>query len=85
MQFFKLYKAPISGEQYESWAKICEDMSKVGILALPMLIYGEYSLLFKIYNVSLLTFCCYSLLCLGKFFRSNKKIVCKKEECDGIH
>lgn len=43
-----LFKRPIEVETLEAWAKMVEDIANVVILAVPVIIFGQNGILFKI-------------------------------------
>ncbi|MDO5055318.1 MAG: hypothetical protein Q4D86_08370 [Pasteurella oralis] len=48
------------------------DIAKVAILACPVILYGEYPLIFKIVNITLLFFVSYTALGGSRFLRRYK-------------
>ncbi|WP_425271880.1 hypothetical protein [Rodentibacter myodis] len=68
-----LFKRPINKDSLESWVKILDDIAKVAILAMPVIVYGEKSILFKITNVILLVVTTYLLLFISNVLRKNKQ------------
>lgn len=70
---FNLFKVPLEPETLEAWLKTLDDIAKVAILALPVLIYGQGSLAFKISNLILLVVLIYLFLMIGRLFRRYRK------------
>ncbi|MCK3656392.1 hypothetical protein A4G19_14030 [Pasteurellaceae bacterium Macca] len=66
---FNLFRQPIEKSSFESWAKIADDIAKVAILAVPVMLYGKDPFWVKLLNTSLLTIAVYLFLIGGKLFR----------------
>lgn len=67
-----LLKRPIEAETLEAWAKIMEDLAKVALLTLPVVIFGQNSTLFKVIaSVALFAIAYFSLIS-GKQIRKHK-------------
>ncbi|MCW9714657.1 hypothetical protein [Avibacterium sp. 21-594] len=67
-----LFKRPIEVETLEAWAKMVEDIAKVAILALPVIVFGQNGVLFKIASSFTLMFVAYATLLVGKQLRKLK-------------
>ncbi|VEB24441.1 hypothetical protein [Avibacterium volantium] len=67
-----LFKRPIEVETLEAWAKMVEDIAKVAILAVPVIIFGQNGILFKIASSFTLMFVAYATLLVGKQLRKLK-------------
>ncbi|MDD0823950.1 hypothetical protein PTQ27_05660 [Mannheimia sp. AT1] len=64
-----LFKKPIKKSSFEAWAKLMDDIAKVAILAIPVILYGDYSWLMKcVHSVTLFTII-YLLLSGARTFR----------------
>ncbi|MCW9733851.1 hypothetical protein L5B97_10340 [Avibacterium sp. 20-15] len=74
-----LFKRPIEIETVEAWAKLLEDIAKVAILAVPMIIFGQNGVLFKIASSFTLMFVSYATLVLGKQLRKHKYQLSKED------
>lgn len=72
---FNLFRLPIEKSSLSAWSKLTDDIAKVAILAMPVILYGNYSLAFKGLNISFLVVIAYFCLMMGRFFRqlSEKK------------
>ena len=44
---FNLFKLPIEKGSLEAWSKLSDDVAKVAILAVPVILYGEQALSLK--------------------------------------
>ncbi|TGY46562.1 hypothetical protein E5343_12270 [Rodentibacter caecimuris] len=66
---FNLFQSPIEKSSLEAWSKLTDDIAKVAILAMPVILYGENSLAFKGANISFLLIIAYIFLVIGQFFR----------------
>lgn len=77
---WNLLEKPLTEETIGAWAKILDDVAKVAIIALPTVLYGNFSVLFKILNISVLLFIIYAILWLAKFTRNQKDRVILKEK-----
>lgn len=66
---FNLIKSPIENDTLSAWAKITDDIAKIAFLAIPAIIYGEYSILFKTMNVIALSIGSYLFLLVGRMLR----------------
>lgn len=64
-----LFKRPIELSTLESWSKFCDDVGKVAFIAIPPMIYSNYSLGMKSLNIALLLIVSYLFLLLGRFLR----------------
>ena len=47
-----LFKLPIEKSSLEVWSKLSDDVAKVAILAMPVILYGEQPLFLKGLNIS---------------------------------
>ncbi|WP_131975599.1 hypothetical protein [Cricetibacter osteomyelitidis] len=66
----KLFSPPIKKETAESWAKILDDIAKVALLAVPVIIYGETGVVHKLTSMVLLILVIYYALMLSKIIRN---------------
>lgn len=66
---FNLFKQPIEKSSFESWAKMADDIAKVAILAIPVMLYGKDPILIKLLNFFLLGIAVYLFLIGGRKFR----------------
>jgi hypothetical protein len=64
-----LFKLPIEKSSLEAWSKLSDDVAKVAILAMPVILYGEQSLFLKGLNISFLLIIAYVCLVMGRKFR----------------
>ena len=64
-----LFKLPIEESSLEAWSKLSDDVAKVAILAMPVILYGEQSLFLKGLNISFLLIIAYVCLVMGRKFR----------------
>lgn len=72
---WNLFKKPIEKSSFESWAKISDDIAKVAILAIPVVIYGTNKILSKTIDLLLLISLIYIFLAMGRIFRKKFKEV----------
>lgn len=79
MHVWNLFKRPINKESLESWVKILDDIAKVAILAMPVIVYGEKTTLFKITNIVLLIIVTYLLLFISNVLRKNKSSLTEEQ------
>lgn len=72
---FNLFKLPIERTSLEAWAKLSDDVAKVAILAMPVILYGEQVAFLKGLNIGSLLVIAYFCLAVGRIFRqlSEKK------------
>lgn len=72
---FNLFKPPIEKASLDAWSKLTDDVAKVAILAMPVILYGEQFPLLKLFNISALFVISYVFLATGRIFRqlSEKK------------
>lgn len=63
-----LFKLPIEKSSLEAWSKLSDDVAKVAILAMPVILYGEQSLFLKGLNISFLLIIAYVCLVMGRKF-----------------
>lgn len=73
MEKFNIIEQPIEKDTFEDWIKIAIDITKVAILSIPVILYGDESLSFKIVNISLLICGVYLGLFSARKFRKMKK------------
>lgn len=64
-----LFKLPIEKSSLEAWLKFSDDVAKVAILAMPVILYGERQLFLKGLNISFLLIIAYVCLVMGCKFR----------------
>ena len=64
-----LFKLPIEKSALEAWSKLSDDVAKVAILAMPVILYGERQLFLKGLNISFLLIIAYVCLVMGCKFR----------------
>ncbi len=67
-----LFSRPISENTIEAWAKILEDLAKLAFIAMPAVLYGEYTFIFKGANIVLLVLMSYLFLVGAKLLRNSK-------------
>lgn len=66
---FNLFRSPVEKSSLSAWSKLTDDIAKVAILAMPVILYGEYSLAFKGANTALLLIITYFCLVIGRELR----------------
>lgn len=66
---WNLFKRPIEKSSLEAWAKIADDVGKVAILAIPVILYGKDPIYLKLINSILLLIGCYASFLGGRLFR----------------
>ncbi|OOF53847.1 hypothetical protein BKK56_10590 [Rodentibacter genomosp. 2] len=66
---FNLFQSPIEKSSLGAWSKLTDDIAKVAILAMPVILYGEHSLAFKGMNIGFLVIIAYFCLVMGRVFR----------------
>ncbi|AOF53238.1 hypothetical protein BKG91_06585 [Rodentibacter caecimuris] len=66
---FNLFQSPIEKSSLSAWSKLTDDIAKVAILAMPVILYSEHSLAFKGMNIAFLIAIAYFCLVIGRFFR----------------
>lgn len=64
-----LFKQPMETTTFEAWAKMSDDIAKVAILAVPVMLYNNDPMMFKMWNLVMLTLGAYLFLCGGRFLR----------------
>ena len=64
-----LFKRPIEKSTLEAWAKMSDDVAKVAILAVPVILYGKEQIATKLLNVFLLGLAVYFFLSASRLFR----------------
>ncbi len=67
---WNLFKKPIEQSSFEAWSKMSDDIAKVAILAIPVIIFGKYTIEFKVLNSILLFIAIYLFLVGGRLFRN---------------
>lgn len=66
---FNVFGSPFETSTLEAWAKMADDIAKVAILALPVMLYGNDPNSLKILNSFLLIVGVYSGLFIGRYLR----------------
>lgn len=74
-----LLKRPIERETLDAWAKILEDIAKVALLALPVVIFGQSQIFFKVASSLALLLTAYFALIGGKQIRKHKPYLSKED------
>lgn len=67
-----LFQKPFEPETLDVWAKMSDDVAKVAVLAMPVLIYAKDNVWFKVLNVCLLAVAIYVFLLMGRLLRQLK-------------
>ncbi|MDP8033579.1 hypothetical protein QJU43_04680 [Pasteurella atlantica] len=70
---WNLFKKPIEKSSFEAWSKMSDDIAKVAILAIPVIIYGAGTILSKTMDILLLLSLIYIFLAMGRIFRKKFK------------
>ncbi|WP_439257323.1 hypothetical protein [Lonepinella sp. BR2271] len=70
---FNLFRQPYENDTLNDWAKLSVDIAKVAILAVPVMLYGDMSMLGKIGNSILLSAGAYLGLYMGRRFHQQKE------------
>lgn len=68
---WNIFTPPIEKLTIESWAKISDDIAKIAILAIPVILYGNYSIYFKFIHTILLFAGTYAFLLVARLLRQN--------------
>ncbi|HDX1039598.1 hypothetical protein OQ257_08585 [Actinobacillus equuli subsp. equuli] len=66
---FRLFKPPFEISTLEAWSKMSDDIAKVAILAIPVMLYSNYSLGFRIFNIVILSVITFVFLTIGRGLR----------------
>ncbi|MDO4697430.1 MAG: hypothetical protein Q4A60_01940 [Pasteurellaceae bacterium] len=69
---WNIFKRPINPESLESWVKMLDDLAKVALVTIPVLLYGSNSVLFKVINALLLVAISYAILFISNQLRQHK-------------
>ncbi|MFQ1015698.1 hypothetical protein [Avibacterium paragallinarum] len=59
---FNIFKKPYEKGTLEAWAKMCDDIAKVAILAVPVILYNNDPFLQKVINLIALAISAYSTI-----------------------
>ncbi|QIM62873.1 hypothetical protein A1D29_05985 [Pasteurellaceae bacterium Orientalotternb1] len=76
---FNLFKRPLHKDSLDSWCKILDDVAKVAILAIPVVLYNETLLAYKVANSLFLVSSAYLCLFSADFMRKNKAKLTNEE------
>ncbi|MGV6989610.1 hypothetical protein ACWA5Z_12100 [Testudinibacter sp. P80/BLE/0925] len=68
---FNLIQRPIERTTLEAWAKMSDDIAKVAILAVPVMLLDSSVISLKVINGISLIFSAYAFLCGGRFIRKH--------------
>ncbi|MGX2956049.1 hypothetical protein ACWIYZ_03030 [Ursidibacter arcticus] len=66
---FRLFKPPFEISTLEAWSKMSDDIAKVAIIAVPVMLYSSYSLGFRIFNIVILSVITLVFLTIGRGLR----------------
>ena len=69
---FNLFRKPYEKETLDAWAKISDDIGKVAILAIPVMLFGNNPAIIKVINSTLLLISTYSAFIMGRTIRKHK-------------
>lgn len=69
---FNVFKRPFHQESLDSWCKMLDDIAKVAILALPVILYSEKGIGYKLINSLFLVISVYICLMVSDLTRKNK-------------
>lgn len=75
-----LFHKPINIESLDSWAKNLDEIARIAILAMPVVIYGSDVTSFKAMNIVFLIFSCYFSVYLANLLRNKKKSLLEIKE-----
>ncbi|WP_245872508.1 hypothetical protein [Avibacterium endocarditidis] len=75
----KFIQTPDRSRNLRSLGKMVEDIAKVAILAVPVIIFGQNGILFKIMSSLTLMFVIYATLVAGKLLRKHKSQLSKED------
>ena len=67
-----MFKRPLNKESLDSWCKILDDVAKVAILAISVVLYGQNEIVYKVANGIFLFISAYFCLFSADFLRRNK-------------
>ncbi|MBN6712051.1 hypothetical protein JFL47_12630 [Haemophilus haemoglobinophilus] len=74
-----LLKRPIEAETLDAWAKWLEDIAKVSIIAVPVVVFGQYPFIIKTLNILFLLICTYFFMLGEKLIRKHKDKLSKED------
>lgn len=75
-----IFKHPLNKESVDSWCKILDDIAKVAILAIPVVLYSGNEISYKFTNSIFLVISAYCCLMGANIMRRNKeKLTTPKE------
>lgn len=69
---FNLFKKPYEKETLDALAKVSDDIGKVAILAIPVMLFGDNPVIIKATNSILLLIGTYSAFIVGRTIRRHK-------------
>lgn len=75
---WNIFKRPILGETLDSWTKILDDCVKVAFLTVPVVLYGQNGLAFKVMNALLLLSISYIMLFISNQLRKSKLVLMRE-------
>lgn len=75
-----IFKRPLHKDSLDSWCNILDDVAKVAILAIPVVLYNEILLTYKVANSAFLACSAYLCLFCADFMRKNKVKLTDKGE-----
>lgn len=73
-----LFTVPVEKESLEDWAKIAIDISKVALVAISAVLYGDTPIIQKLVNVIILIVIVYFML----FFARNIRILINRKKSE---
>ncbi|PJG86094.1 hypothetical protein [Conservatibacter flavescens] len=77
---FNILRRPFEKSTFEAWAKIFDDIAKVAFLGIPVIIYGEYPVEFKLFNIVILIVGIYIFILGGRVCRRTLELNAHKRE-----
>lgn len=69
---FNIFKPPFEIETLNSWANLSDEIAKVSLLAMPVVLYAQNGIGWKLLNLLFLTIAVYLSLLFGRIFRKMK-------------
>ncbi|MDH2997488.1 hypothetical protein A1D22_07105 [Pasteurellaceae bacterium LFhippo2] len=64
-----IFKRPVEKASIEAWSKMTDDVAKVALLTIPVILYSKEDLGFKLLNILALFLVIYFFIIIGRFCR----------------
>lgn len=75
-----LFKRPFHKESLDSWSKNLDDIARVAILAVPVVIYSNDAIVYKVFNIIFLAVFAFCSVSCADFIRKKRETLASSRE-----